>query len=112
MNSKKKLEQVHSRLRSRPDRCFAPSKRTVNSDKEIDAVRKDIHLIHAALAADRSIVSCDEIARQLFGNASAAVPDLSSIVWVNPDREAESPIQWLENGAEAEPDRMLCRQRK
>jgi len=86
--------------------------KTVNSDGEIDAVRKDIHLIHAALAADRSIVSCDETARRLFGDASSAVPDLSPIVWVNPDREEEKPIQWLKDGAEAEPDRMLCRRRK
>ena len=86
--------------------------KTADSDNDLDAVRKDIHLIHAALAADRSIVSCDETARQLFGNASSTVPDLSPIVWVNPDREEEKPIQWLEDGAEAEPDRMLCRKRK
>ncbi len=85
---------------------------TAKSDRVIDAVRKDIHLIHAALATDRSVISCDETARKLFGNASATVADLSPIVWVNPDHEDEMPIVWLENGAEAEPDRMLCRQRK
>jgi hypothetical protein len=77
--------------------------RAADCDNDIDAVRKDIHLVHAALAVDRSIVSRDETARRLFGNASAAVPDLSSIVSVNPDREAETPIERLENGAVAEP---------
>jgi len=86
--------------------------KTADSDNDLDAIRKDIHLIHAALAADGSIVSCDETARQLFGKASSTVPDLSPIVWVNPDREEEKPIQWLEKGAEAEPDRMLCHLRK
>jgi hypothetical protein len=86
--------------------------KTAKSDNDLDAVRKDIHLIHAALAADRSIVSCDDTARHLFGNASSIVPALSPIVWVNPGREEEEPIRWLEGGTEAEPDRMLCRQRK
>jgi hypothetical protein len=111
MNSKKKLERVQTDF-SEARSLLRNVERTVNSDKEIDAVRKDIHLIHAALAADRSIVSCDETARQLFRNGSSTVSDLSPIVWVNPDREEEKPIQWLEDGAEAEPDRMLCRQRK
>lgn len=95
-----------------PPSLLRDVERTVESDKDIEAVRKDIHLIHAALAADRSIVSCDETARRLFGNASASVTDLSPIIWVNPDQEEEEPIRWLEDGAEAEPDRMLCRQRR
>ena len=86
--------------------------KTANSGNDIQAVRKDIHLIHAALATDHSIVSCDETARGLFGNASSVVPELSPIVWVNPDREEEKPIQWLDDRAEAEPDRMLCHLRK
>ena len=107
MHSEKKLERVQT---DSPEvqSLLRDIEKTVNSDQDINAVRKDIHLIHAALAADRSIVSCDETARQLFGNASAAVPDLSSIVWVNPDREAETPIRWLENGAEAESHRILA----
>ena len=111
MNSKKKLE--HAQTESEEARSLLHDiEQTVVSGNDLDAVRKDIHLIHAAFAADRSIVSCDETARQLFGNASAAVSDLSSIVWVNPDREEEKPIPWLEDGAEAEPSRLLCRKRK
>jgi hypothetical protein len=111
MNSKKKLE--HAQTNS-PDAqsLLRDIEGTVDSGGALDDVRKDMHLIHAALATDRSIVSCDETARQLFANASSTVPALSPIVWVNPDREEETPIPWLENGAEAEPDRMLCRRRK
>ena len=108
MHSKKKLEAVRTDSPGSQS-LLCNIEKTVNSDKEIGAVRKDIHLIHAALATDRSIVSCDETVRQLFSNASSTVHELSPIVWVNPDREEETPILWLENGAEAEPNRMLCR---
>jgi hypothetical protein len=111
MHSKKKFERVQTDS-SAAQSLLRTVERTVTSDKEIDAVRKDIHLIHAALATDRSIVSCDETVRQLFENVSSVVLALSPIVWINPDRAEETPIQWLENGAEAELDRMLCRQRK
>jgi hypothetical protein len=110
MNSKKKLEQVQADV-SDNQSLLQDIENALNSDEDIDAVRKDIHLICAALAADRSIVSCDETARRLFGGVSSTVPVLSPIVWVNPDREEENPIQWLEDGAEAEPNRMLCRRR-
>jgi hypothetical protein len=110
MCSRKKLESVQTDP-SGGQSLLRSVEVTVKSDKETEAVRKDIHLIHAALATDRSIVSCDETVRQLFGNASSTVHELSPIVWVNPDRDEETPILWLENGAEAEPDRMLCRQR-
>ena len=118
--ARKWLQQMYSRKKvtdaldgvPAPKSLLPSIEKTVKSDADIAAVRKDIHLIHAALAADRSIVSCDETARQLFGSASTTVPDLSPLVWVNPDREKERPIQWLEDGAEAEPDRMLCRKRK
>jgi hypothetical protein len=108
MNSKKKLEQV-STDSIKTQSLLRNIEKTANSDEEIDAVRKDIHLIQAALAADHSIVSCDETARRLFGNASSIVSELSPIIWVNPDCEQERPIHWLEEGAEAEPNRMLCR---
>jgi len=111
MHSRKKVKQIQL-SRAAAESLLPNVEETAKSEKELDAVRKDIHLIHAALATDRSVISCDEIARKLFGNASASVADLSPIVWVNPDHEDETPIVWLENGAEAEPDRMLCRQRE
>jgi hypothetical protein len=118
--ARKWLKQMHSKKKVKDIRTgFAGAQsllrnveKTAKSDKEIGAVRKDIHLIHAALVTDRSVISCDETARELFGNASTTVADLSPIVWVNPNREEETPILWLESGAEAEPDRMLCRRRK
>jgi hypothetical protein len=107
MNSKKKME-ISPIDDSKSRSLLHKVETSAKSDNDLDAIRKDIHLIHAALAADHLIVSCDETARKLFANASATVSDLSSIAWVNPDRKAETPIEWLENGAEAEPDRLLA----
>ena len=71
----------------------------------------DIHLIEAALATDKIVISLDDnTARRFFALAAQGVEELSelkAIAWVNPDKSDESPIEWLKNGANAEPERML-----
>lgn len=66
------------------------------------AVEKDVHLIEAALKADRLVASRDETARGLFRDASIRVRELQQIVWINPTLPADAPIGWLENGAPSE----------
>ena len=68
---------------------------------------KDISLIETALETDKIVISLDDRARKLFAHASALVCVISIIVWVNPSKVNESPIHWLENGAEAELERQL-----
>lgn len=63
------------------------------------AMIKDVHLIEAARATDRTVVSLDDTVRALFGAASRHVRELGSVVWANPDREAEHCSEWLEKGA-------------
>ena len=70
-------------------------------------VTKDIHLIEAAVATDRLIASRDEGARRAFGHAAVAVRELRRVVWVNPTCDGEKPIDWLQNGAQAEARRRL-----
>lgn len=70
-------------------------------------VAKDVHLIEAAIVADRLVTSNDEKARGVFKDASDRVVDLQQIVWVNPTGDNEEPIKWLENGAPDEKPRML-----
>ena len=81
------------------------------TEKNRSAVKKDIHLIEAALATDKIVVSLDDnTARRFFALAAQGVEELSelkAIAWVNPDKPDESPIEWLKNGANAEPERML-----
>ena len=68
---------------------------------------RDACLIEAALATDRTVASLDEQVRALFRQAADQVGELRAIVWVNPEREEDDPILWLERGAPVEPDRML-----
>ncbi|HXA68113.1 MAG TPA: hypothetical protein VNV82_23325 [Bryobacteraceae bacterium] len=58
------------------------------------AMPKDLHLIEAALQADRIVVSLDENAHMLF-----QVQELNSIIWVNPVSEQPRMQSWLEQGA-------------
>ena len=86
-------------LRSRIDQAVHRDQRAI--------VAKDVHLIEAAIATDRLVTSKDESARGVFKGASDEVVDLQQIVWVNPTKGEETPIDWLRNGAKAEAHRML-----
>ncbi|MGI9107258.1 MAG: hypothetical protein ACR2G4_13530 [Pyrinomonadaceae bacterium] len=74
---------------------------------ELKAMRKDYHLLEAALATDRNVVSLDESVRALFDTAAMSLAALKNIVWVNPDKPAEEPMIWLEKNARPERKRML-----
>lgn len=67
---------------------------------------KDWHLIEAAMATDRIIVSRDDTARGLFSGVSKTVGEIRKVIWVNPVEELD-PCSWLEKGASAEDRRML-----
>lgn len=76
---------------------------------EVKALRKDFHLIEAAIAYDRTVVSSDEAVRRLFKAAAHSVAAIKKVVWVNPVEPSEKPIEWLRDGAKAEAVRMLSR---
>lgn len=81
---------------------------TTNNENEIEALRKDFHLLQAALTTDQTIISLDETVRQLFKRASQQVGEIRNIIWVNPNRTTkEQPITRLQNGAPPEPHRQL-----
>ncbi|WP_017718303.1 hypothetical protein [Kamptonema formosum] len=80
---------------------------TAGLDSEREAMFKDFHLIEAALATDKTVISLDERVRRLFGQAAGLVPEIRDIVWVNPDRPEEEPIEWLRAGGIAESERRL-----
>ncbi|HBL12780.1 MAG TPA: hypothetical protein DD379_15535 [Cyanobacteria bacterium UBA11162] len=79
------------------------------SNKQQEEMIKDIHLVEAALVTDKTVISLDDnTARRFFSKAAAQVDELKDIVWVNPDKiEEEQPIEWLQNGANPETDRLL-----
>jgi hypothetical protein len=74
---------------------------------EVKALRKDFHLIEAAIANDRIVVSLDEKVRQLFRTASQSVVAIKKVVWVNPVKTEEESVKWLQKGAKPENVRML-----
>jgi len=79
------------------------------SDRQRAEMFKDLRLIEAAMATDKTVISLDDkTARKFFARAAVQVDELKDIVWVNPDKiEEEKPIEWLEKGAEAQSDRLL-----
>ena len=81
---------------------------TATQEKDINAMLKDFHLLGAALATDKTIISLDETVRALFARATQQVGEIWDIIWVNPDRiTEEQPITWLQNGPPPEVHRQL-----
>ena len=82
--------------------------RTAVGERDIEALRKDFHLLQAALATDQTIISLDETVRGFFTRASQQVSEIQNVIWINPNRTAEEqPITWLRNGAPPEAHRCL-----
>lgn len=71
------------------------------------ALAKDAHLIEAAHAADRVVISRDEEVRGHFRGACATVALLKAILWANPEIQAEGVVVWLREGARPERARRL-----
>lgn len=90
-----------SRMRREIERAAAANQR------EAAALRKDFHLVEAALGSDRNVVSLDETVRRLFKAAARSVAAIKKVVWVNPANTSEQPVKWLRDGVKAETVRML-----
>jgi ABC-type iron transport system FetAB ATPase subunit len=80
--------------------------RAAGDEQDCAAMLKDSHLIEAALVTDRTVISLDETARELFTLMAQSVGEIKNVVWVNPDKD-EQPINWLEEGAKPEKNRRL-----
>lgn len=65
-----------------------------------DAIRKDIHLVIAALQFDKIIISNDKIARRNFAVSHSNIhPALGDVMWVVPDElEGTVVLNWLNSG--------------
>jgi hypothetical protein len=64
-------------------------------------VKKDLHLVGAALATDERILSDDDKVRAHFVTIAAEVTTLARVHWANPSDLACLP--WLSEGAPSEP---------
>jgi hypothetical protein len=64
-------------------------------------VKKDLHLVGAAMATDERILSDDDKVRAHFAAMAAEVSTLARVHWANPSDPACLP--WLSEGAPGEP---------
>jgi hypothetical protein len=77
------------------------------NEKDRAAMQKDVHVIEAAIATDKTVASLDDVVRRLFAEASRHIGEFRSVVWINPSRQEEKPIEWLKSGAKPEDERRL-----
>jgi len=63
------------------------------------AMLKDCHLIEAAIATDRRIISLDAVARELFSAASHNIKEIKDVLWANPVTDSGQVMAWLKEGA-------------
>lgn len=67
---------------------------------------KDIHLLEAAMAADHPVISKDEKVRRVLCVCCSRIPELETIVWVNPVLDAPILDHWFANACRPQPE--LC----
>ena len=70
--------------------------------------QKDFHLVSAALATEKTILSNDDEARDIFAIAATEIEEFKKLVWVNPSNAHENCTHWLTQGAKPEKQRYLC----
>lgn len=104
MNAKRRV--VRPSVERDPSFCNKIERASPN-EKALDAMEKDLLLIEAARATDNRIISLDDTARKFFALVAISVGELREILWVNPAKEEESPVQWLTSGTPDEVERML-----
>jgi hypothetical protein len=77
-----------------------------------EAMKKDLHLVEAALATDRIVASLDDAVRDHFKDCSPALGRVKTVIWVNPNQPAEAVLSWLQNGAPLDKNRRLVRDKR
>lgn len=60
---------------------------------------KDVHLVEAALAADKIVCSLESEAPELFARVAERYEPISEVAWANPGSHADALRSWLEEGA-------------
>lgn len=100
-------KKVHTVTTQQNDQLRNRIAKAIQNTIPREAARKDVHLIEAALAGDRIVVSLDEKAREAFSTASRDVRTLTEIVWANPSEPSEDVPAWLRAGAPDDSHRKL-----
>jgi hypothetical protein len=85
-------------------------KHFARTDKQCEAMLKDVLLVEAALATDKIVAARDDTVRNLLSEIADKVIELKYIIWVNPCNKDEQVIEWLEAGAKYELKRKLLKE--
>jgi hypothetical protein len=72
-----------------------------------DIIHKDRHLLEAALATEKRVISLDEKVRKHLKSQCVALEEIRSICWVNPTKPDEKAIEWLKSGARIKSEQTL-----
>jgi len=80
---------------------------TTGGEPDRGELEKDLHLLEAAMASDRVIVSLDGTARELLAAAAQQVGEIGQVMWVSPENDVAAVIAWLQRDAPAEAIYML-----
>jgi len=72
------------------------------SEKDLRAVIKDVHLIDAALAMDKTIISCDQALRDILTEVVTTTSHISRLMYVNPAQNVDVALKWLKEGANSD----------
>ncbi len=72
-----------------------------------EAIRKDLHLVYAALETAGPVASGNVAIRRRLAVAAPKAPELRDLVWLNPAHALAQAIEWLNRGAPLEEKLML-----
>lgn len=81
---------------------------TFPDGEERTAFEKDAHVVAAALAADRILISNEVRLRDQLTQLSPAHERIKEITWANPSLEGANCADWLRQGAGSTPDRYIA----
>ena len=68
------------------------------NSKTASQLRKDVHLVLAAIQTDRVIITLDDEARTGFARLSGRFQALKRVRWLDPAREYDEVQAWLKGG--------------
>lgn len=97
MVSRKKVVQIDTGSLGKTEDSIL---QLATSAKGREIIEKDLPLVAAALASDKTIISLDDEARNQFEMIAARSGPLRRIAWVNPDGPTDTDVdRWLKSGA-------------
>ena len=64
-------------------------------------ISEDLHLIEAALAFDRIVISRDDSVKNLLRGITGNCPEFEKVIWCNPVHPEGETLEWLRSGARA-----------